>query len=258
MLFGNGLSALLTLMGISAALVAAVRHRTAAAGRRRGRADALARVAGLFRRARRRLHADRGRGAAAVRAAARPPGLFADGHAVLAAARHRASAPRWSRRFDDATLRTTGVDRARRRRRRLASASSCVVTPVVAWAIPLSRAARIAVAVAMLVPMGVALGMPMPAGIRAAGARAPEMVTWAWGINGALSVLGATLAIFIAMNWGFQVTLLSASGVYLVGIAAFCASATSALTLQLTRPGSPTRTNRRSAASNNVGQMNSV
>ena len=47
------------------------------------------RVARLLRRARRRLHADRSRGAAAVRAAARPPGLLADGDAVLAAARHR-------------------------------------------------------------------------------------------------------------------------------------------------------------------------
>ena len=48
------------------------------------------------------------------------------------------------------------------------------------------------------------------------------MVAWAWGINGALSVLGATLAIFIAMNWGFRMTLLSASATYLVGLIAFC------------------------------------
>jgi hypothetical protein len=40
-------------------------------------------------------------------------------------------------------------------------------------------------------------------------------------MNGALSVLGATLAIFIAMNWGFRVTLLTASGTYLIGLAAF-------------------------------------
>ena len=58
--------------------------------------------------------------------------------------------------------------------------------------------------------MGVALGIPMPTGIRLLRERAPQMVTWAWGINGALSVLGATLAIFIAMNWGFQMTLLAA------------------------------------------------
>jgi hypothetical protein len=46
------------------------------------------------------------------------------------------------------------------------------------------------------------------------------MMSWAWGINGALSVVGATLAIFIAMNWGFGTTLLTASGIYLVGLLA--------------------------------------
>ncbi len=67
-------------------------------------------------------------------------------------------------------------------------------------------------------PIGIALGVPMPTGIRLLRVSAPQMVTWAWGINGALSVLGATLAIFIAMNWGFQVTLLTAAATYLVGL----------------------------------------
>ena len=43
-------------------------------------------------------------------------------------------------------------------------------------------------------------------------------------MNGALSVLGATLAIFIAMNWGFRVTLLTASATYLVGLVALLAA----------------------------------
>ena len=50
------------------------------------------------------------------------------------------------------------------------------------------------------------------------------MIAWAWGMNGALSVLGATLAIFIAMNWGFRVTLLTASATYVVGLAAWLAA----------------------------------
>ena len=37
-------------------------------------------------------------------------------------------------------------------------------------------------------------------------------------------VLGATLAIFIAMNWGFRVTLLSASATYLIGLVALLAT----------------------------------
>jgi hypothetical protein len=76
------------------------------------------------------------------------------------------------------------------------------------------------IAVALLVPIGVALGIPMPSGLRMLARRAPELVPWAWGMNGALSVLGATLAIFIAMNWGFAVTLLAAAVTYLLGLGA--------------------------------------
>ena len=81
------------------------------------------------------------------------------------------------------------------------------------------------IAVALLVPMGVALGVPMPTGLRLLNARAPQMVAWAWGMNGAMSVLGATLAIFIAMNWGFQITLLAASATYLLGMIALLVAA---------------------------------
>jgi hypothetical protein len=127
---------------------------------------------------------------------------------------------RWSRQFAAGTLR--GATAAIMALIALIAVGVLVfLQPIMAWAIPFSRAVRILVAVATLAPMGIALGMPMPSGIRMLRARAPEMVTWAWGINGALSVLGATLAIFIAMNWGFRATLLSASAVYLVGLAAF-------------------------------------
>ena len=94
------------------------------------------------------------------------------------------------------------------------------VTPLVAWAIPFSRPARMAVAFVTLVPIGITLGIPMPPRLRMLGRRDPELVPWAWGLNGALSVLGATLAIFVAMNWGFGVTLLVAAGTYLTGFAA--------------------------------------
>ena len=55
---------------------------------------------------------------------------------------------------------------------------------------------------------------PRPTGLRLLHQAAPQMIPWAWGMNGALSVLGATLAIFIAMNWGFSVTLSIAALVY--------------------------------------------
>jgi len=66
----------------------------------------------------------------------------------------------------------------------------------------------------VLVPLGVLLGMALPGGMRLLSASRDDIVAWGWGINGAFSVVGATLAVFIAMNWGFSVTLLVGSAVY--------------------------------------------
>lgn len=85
-----------------------------------------------------------------------------------------------------------------------------VVRAAVGWPLAL----RIALAAALMVPAGLLMGIPLPTGVRLVAAAQPQLVPWAWGINGALSVLGATLAVFIAMNWGFSVTLLCGAGVY--------------------------------------------
>jgi hypothetical protein len=87
--------------------------------------------------------------------------------------------------------------------------------PIISLAISASHTARIALAVALIAPAGVLLGMPLPAGIRLMAVNHSELVPWAWGMNGALSVIGATLAVFIAMNWGFSVTLMAGAAVYL-------------------------------------------
>ena len=85
-----------------------------------------------------------------------------------------------------------------------------IVRAAVGWPLGL----RIALAAALMVPAGLVMGVPLPTGVRLVAARQPQLVPWAWGMNGALSVLGATLAVFIAMNWGFAVTLLCGAGVY--------------------------------------------
>jgi hypothetical protein len=73
--------------------------------------------------------------------------------------------------------------------------------------------------VLLLVPAGALMGISLPAGVRLLAATQPQLVPWAWGMNGALSVVGATLAIFIAMNWGFAATLLTGAGIYLLAAA---------------------------------------
>ena len=87
-----------------------------------------------------------------------------------------------------------------------------IIDLAIAWPLPL----RVVVAVVLLTPTGVLLGIPLPAGMRLIAARRPEIIPWGWGMNGAFSVVGATLAVFVAMNWGFSATLSVAALVYAI------------------------------------------
>ncbi len=99
----------------------------------------------------------------------------------------------------------------------IAIAAIWLLPPLITAAIPAPRWVRIVAAAAVLVPAGAMMGVALPAGMRLLHARQPSLVPWAWGMNGALSVMGSTLAIFIAMNWGFSVTLLAGAAAYVFG-----------------------------------------
>jgi hypothetical protein len=220
MLFGNGLSALLTLLGISTALVVLfVIGPLVLAERGRARTHGWFAWLAYF--------GALGAGFMLIEVSVLQRFVLLLGHPVYSLTVTLFSlllgtglGAAWSRRFDEVSLRRTGAV-AVVTVALVALAVIVVATPIVNWAIPLSRNLRMLIAVALMVPVGMALGIPMPTGLRMLSARAPHLVAWAWGINGALSVLGATLAIFIAMNWGFRMTLMTASGMYLIGLLAF-------------------------------------
>jgi hypothetical protein len=88
-------------------------------------------------------------------------------------------------------------------------------------ALGMGQLARIALAALLVFPLGVILGMPFPAGISALAARAPDLIPWAWGINGFMTVVGSLAAAVASMKVGFDVTLLIAVGIYLVAMLAF-------------------------------------
>ena len=220
MLFGNGLSALMTLLGISAVLVVLFVIGPLALADR-GVRHPPGWMAWLL------YFGALGAGFMLIEVSVLQRFVLLLGHPVYSLTVTLFSlllgtgiGAAWSRRFEASRLRRDGATGlliivA------IAVAFSAVSTPIVGWAIPWPRASRIAISVAMLLPIGIALGIPMPTGLRLLARRAPDMVAWAWGINGALSVLGATLAIFVAMNWGFQVTLWSAALAYAAAAAAF-------------------------------------
>jgi hypothetical protein len=75
--------------------------------------------------------------------------------------------------------------------------------------LPLS--ARVLVTAGLIAPLGFFMGMPFPQGALRVG----ELVDWGFAVNGAASVLGATLVVLVAFTYGFTVALLSAAVLYL-------------------------------------------
>jgi hypothetical protein len=91
--------------------------------------------------------------------------------------------------------------------------------PLLESLIQLPFAARLAVTVAVLAPLGVGLGTAMPLGLRRLETLHPGSVPWAWAINGIASVLASALGVAIAITAGFTVATLVAGAFYVAALA---------------------------------------
>jgi len=60
----------------------------------------------------------------------------------------------------------------------------------------------------LLFPLSIFMGMPFLVGVKIVNRKTHRMIPWIWGVNGGTSVLGSILAVFIAINFGFNATLL--------------------------------------------------
>jgi hypothetical protein len=101
--------------------------------------------------------------------------------------------------------------------------------------IGLTFLAKLVVSGVILVPLGFAMGMPFPTGLRRfAQTSAPELpaaefgepattegnaVEWAWAMNAASSVLGSVLAMVIAIHFGLNITLACGGAAYALALA---------------------------------------
>lgn len=84
---------------------------------------------------------------------------------------------------------------------------------------------RLLVSVGILAPLSFLMGIPFPLGVKIVGDASPELIPWAWGINGCASVVASVLAMVLALSFGFSWVLVGAAAAYLAGVAAMFAVA---------------------------------
>ena len=102
-----------------------------------------------------------------------------------------------------------------------------VTEAVLAW----PSWARICLVFLLLFPVGVLLGMFLPAGIDAARALSAEhgadegrLVAWCWAVNGFFSVIGSTSTTMLSMTFGFDRTLVVGLVLYAVAVGVLAAT----------------------------------
>lgn len=63
---------------------------------------------------------------------------------------------------------------------------------------------KVIVSLCLIAPLAFCMGIPFPLGLSSLSVRAPELIPWAWGINGCASVISAILTTLLATHIGFR------------------------------------------------------
>ena len=89
--------------------------------------------------------------------------------------------------------------------------------------------ARMAICSLMIAPLALPMGVPFPAGLSRLTGNSDPLIPWAWGINGFLSVIGASAAVLVAIGWGFRAVVIAALVLYLLAGAVYWKGFTSSV-----------------------------
>ncbi|MBM3976511.1 MAG: hypothetical protein FJ299_05925 [Planctomycetes bacterium] len=98
----------------------------------------------------------------------------------------------------------------------LAIAYPFLCNPLFEATLHFSTPVRIAIAVALLAPLALAMGMPFALGVSRIARGPSSLVAWAWGINGYMSVVGSALTIVLSIAFGFNAVVWIGALVYAV------------------------------------------
>ena len=98
----------------------------------------------------------------------------------------------------------------------IGAAEAIALPRLVPLLLPLPLWARIGIAILLIAPLGLAMGMPFPRGLRETGRGTLPAPPFYWGLNGVMSVIGSVTTVFVALMIGFQAAMLMGSACYVL------------------------------------------
>ena len=97
---------------------------------------------------------------------------------------------------------------------------SLFFTEVLLQTIHLNLFFKVLVLITLISPLGFCMGIPFPLGIARVSKINPDVVPWAWGINGCVSVISTALATIVSVEMGFSWVMLMAAFAYCLPLVA--------------------------------------
>jgi len=80
---------------------------------------------------------------------------------------------------------------------------------------------RILISAVLIAPLAFCMGLPFPLGLGRLADHAPDLIPWAWAINGCASVISAVLATLLAIHLGFSTVIAVALALYALALWVF-------------------------------------
>ena len=82
--------------------------------------------------------------------------------------------------------------------------------------LPLSLGVRVFAAMLLIAPLGLAMGIPFPSGLRRTGRGSLPAPPFFWGLNGIMSVIGSVVTVGVALMSGFQAAMIVGCACYAI------------------------------------------
>ena len=101
----------------------------------------------------------------------------------------------------------------------LAFAYPAIVDAATPLLLPWPPQLRIVAGALLIAPLGFLMGIMFPWGISHLEGTARQLIPWAWGINGVVSVIAAAAAALLALSFGFSVVIWLGAGCYAIAAA---------------------------------------